>query len=705
MIRVNENDILVAEIPRSDAVVNCQYRGGKDSCTCSYYAGDDLPSKENVKKFMANCEKMYIAIASVHKAIYTLDQILSSYIYIFKGTLSDYKKARSFFLIKKNDIEIDKFYTTGERGYYTFNNKDDTIIALKNILFTKITRFEIRKVGTVYYLDVKVSDCWRDEIMKVKMQKSDLISTFNDYMYAEKAKGKSEKIAAIVFGVKYNTIIGNSNVEIDELVHESKYDDAELIKAINLGKRISPDVIWETNCSDGSEPNCDDNDVLLYSKFKNLCGWFVKQLDINNGLVDGVKTSGQGYKDGSAIREQYKNWRDYCSFTLDCNIIAGYQSTFSKVNYINKTNTGINIRPRFDRDTKKVKGLYIDVYNVQKDLTEDIEKILEKDYEVEALSLFDDTSPNSTIIELFNDFKTVMDYFDEGEKCVIENYSKENFLKDVFMSEEVYDSLYNLMMYKKNVLLQGAPGVGKTFLAKKFAYSIIGSTNDDQVEMIQFHQNFSYEDFIMGYKPNEAGFKLENGIFYNFCQKAKKYPEKKFFFIIDEINRGNLSKIFGELMMLIEGDKRGEKVKLAYKDEEFCVPKNVYLLGMMNTADRSLAIMDYALRRRFSFFDISPAFNAPSFKTYITQYISVDLAEKIISKFQNLNKNIADESTSGLGKGYCIGHSYFCVPPIEGQNEQDWYDSIIKYEITPLLYEYWWDDQDKANDCIKELIK
>ena len=290
----------------------------------------------------------------------------------------------------------------------------------------------------------------------------------------------------------------------------------------------------------------------------------------------------------------------------------------------------------------------------------------------------------------------------------IEPYDKMMFLSEVFMTSEQYDELLNLLAYKRNIILQGAPGVGKTFLAKRLAYSILGRKDSSHIEVVQFHQSYSYEDFMMGYRPVDEGFELKYGSFYNFCKRAENDTNQnsKYFFIIDEINRGNLSKIFGELMMLIEGDKRGEKVKLVYKDELFCVPDNVYIIGMMNTADRSLALMDYALRRRFSFFEVEPAFDKQSFKMHLSKYISTtNVVNKVLMRITELNNKIADEDSSGLGKGFCIGHSYFCVKPVEGQSDEEWYNAIIKYEIVPLLEEYWWDDKRKAEDCIKALLK
>ena len=286
-----------------------------------------------------------------------------------------------------------------------------------------------------------------------------------------------------------------------------------------------------------------------------------------------------------------------------------------------------------------------------------------------------------------------------------EKYDKNKFLQEVYITEKEYDKLKNLILDKKNIILQGSAGVGKSYAAKRLAYSIIGEKDNERVKMIQFHQSYSYEDFIMGYRPNENGFELKEGVFYKFCKEAEmdENKENKYFLIIDEINRGNISKIFGELFMLIENDKRGEEyaLELVYKDDEkFFVPENLYIIGLMNTADRSLAMLDYALRRRFIFIDIEPAFNKPQFKNDLeNKNIDKDLINKIIEKFTKLNETIKSDKT--LGKGYTIGHSYFCN--IKNLNKED-YKDIINYEIAPTLREYWFDNEDKAEKEIKELL-
>lgn len=271
-------------------------------------------------------------------------------------------------------------------------------------------------------------------------------------------------------------------------------------------------------------------------------------------------------------------------------------------------------------------------------------------------------------------------------------YSKDDFLNEVYMDEDTYNTLTELLEAKYNVILQGAPGVGKTFAAKRLAYSIMGQKDTSRVAMVQFHQSYSYEDFIQGYRPSKDGFELENGTFYKFCKEAEEDNERPYFFIIDEINRGNLSKILGELMMLIEKDKRGEKIKLLYSNEWFTVPQNVRIIGMMNTADRSLALMDYALRRRFAFFDFAPAFPSEGFKNYLAEKNSQKL-ESLITAVESLNNTISSDES--LGDGFRIGHSYFCT---DGEITDEWLKSVVEYEVIPLIKEYWFDEPTKVRD-------
>lgn len=268
------------------------------------------------------------------------------------------------------------------------------------------------------------------------------------------------------------------------------------------------------------------------------------------------------------------------------------------------------------------------------------------------------------------------------------------------MTSEDYDDLKDLLEYKKNIILQGAPGVGKTYAAKRLAYSIMGEKDDSRIGFVQFHQNYSYEDFVMGYKPTEdGGFELKNGVFHKFCTKAANQPDKKFFFIIDEINRGNLSKIFGELLMAIEESYRGDKVVLAYSESQFAVPKNIYIIGMMNTADRSLALMDYALRRRFSFKDMRPAFEIGSFVKY-RKGLNSELFDWVINKIIELNEEISNDDS--LGDGFCIGHSHFCnLSRVDSEKLQQ----IIKYDILPTLQEYWFDDKEKYEKWVNSLSR
>lgn len=315
--------------------------------------------------------------------------------------------------------------------------------------------------------------------------------------------------------------------------------------------------------------------------------------------------------------------------------------------------------------------------------------------ELEQMEFFQ--NPNGTFFKLTKDeYEFIMDMIREENpltsKDMNTSYTKKDFLSEVYMNENQYDRLSGVLLNKMNLILQGAPGVGKTFTAKRLAYSLMGEKDDSRIEFVQFHQNYSYEDFVMGYRPSGDSYELKYGIFYQFCKKAENQPDKKFFFIIDEINRGNLSKIFGELLMLIEKDYRGTKATLAYNGMPFSVPKNLYIVGMMNTADRSLAMIDYALRRRFSFFEMAPAFESKGFKEY-QHSLDNRTFNELISEIVKLNGEISRDKS--LGKGFCIGHSYFCGKTKETCTNE-WMRSVVNYDILPMLSEYWFDDDTKV---------
>lgn len=280
-------------------------------------------------------------------------------------------------------------------------------------------------------------------------------------------------------------------------------------------------------------------------------------------------------------------------------------------------------------------------------------------------------------------------------------YDRAGFLEEVFLTADDYDSLITLLIRKKNLILQGAPGVGKTFTAKRLAYSLIGERSSERICFVQFHQSYGYEDFVMGYRPKDSGFEMRDGVFLSFCKKAAADPDNDWFFIIDEINRGNVSKILGELLMLVETDKRGEDyaIRLQGSTDPFYVPENVYIIGMMNTADRSIALIDYALRRRFAFYTLEPAFENEGFRDYVESKNS-DRLTKVIDAVSKLNDEIAADPL--LGAGFKIGHSYFYVDdPIDARLLRD----IILYEIRPLLAEYWVDDTEKVQQWTARLLE
>ena len=314
---------------------------------------------------------------------------------------------------------------------------------------------------------------------------------------------------------------------------------------------------------------------------------------------------------------------------------------------------------------------------------------------------------------LLDELDALFDESDTGEQAPgtvtpaikdIPPYTDADLLSEAFISPEQLASLKTLVRRKKNVILQGAPGTGKTFLARRLAYDLVGKKDSGKVEFVQFHQNYAYEDFVQGLRPTKDGtFELKNGVFYHFCECAATHPGETYVFLIDEINRANVSKVFGELLMLIEGDNRGETCTLTYSGERFSVPENLYIIGMMNTADRSLALMDYALRRRFGFYHMEPVFGSDGFQVYTEQCATDELAQ-VVGRIQALNERIAEDPA--LGEGFRLGHSYFCHKDLASLNAEevhDWLSSVIEYDIRPQLEEYWFDEPDRARVEVEKL--
>ena len=290
---------------------------------------------------------------------------------------------------------------------------------------------------------------------------------------------------------------------------------------------------------------------------------------------------------------------------------------------------------------------------------------------------------------------------------VPEPYDVDSALQDLFVSRDQLTRILDSIKRRKNLILQGPPGVGKTFIARRIAWCLIGRKDSNPVEMVQFHQSYAYEDFVQGWRPTETGgFTLRNSVFFEFCKRAGESPNTPFVFIIDEINRGNLSRIFGELLMLIEADKRGSEyeIPLTYSatGKRFSVPENVHILGLMNTADRSLAMVDYALRRRFAFETLEPAYRTEEFRKYL---IDADVDESLVNRIGDsisaINQRIREDKD--LGPGFRIGHSYFVPSGNEDSPDERWFRTIVETQIEPLLREYWFDRPETVAELLETL--
>ena len=330
-----------------------------------------------------------------------------------------------------------------------------------------------------------------------------------------------------------------------------------------------------------------------------------------------------------------------------------------------------------------------------------------RDEKIELLSkgvynLLDEALVSDSSVETYSKFDT---------QVIPDTYSINDITADgCFLPQSKIKMILKRLQAKKNIILQGPPGTGKTWLAKRLAFALIGQRDDSKIKAVQFHPNLSYEDFIRGWRPSGEGkLTLVDGPFMEMIDNAIKDPDSKYVIVIEEINRGNPAQVFGEMLTLLETDKRtpDEALELSYKREDgerVFIPDNLYVIGTMNIADRSLALVDLALRRRFAFIDLEPTLGKP-WHDWVQSKNGIDSAtlKEIDSRITILNNEISADAS--LGTQFKVGHSY--VTPAVGMNITDakeWFNEVVETEIGPLLDEYWFDNLDKSKSAQKRLI-
>ncbi|WP_260675432.1 McrB family protein [Comamonas aquatica] len=300
---------------------------------------------------------------------------------------------------------------------------------------------------------------------------------------------------------------------------------------------------------------------------------------------------------------------------------------------------------------------------------------------------------------------------DEEEQTPVAGvYGVEDIVAEgCFVPEVELHSMLKQWQSKKNLILQGPPGTGKTWLAKRLAKALMGqkTVSDEQLRVVQFHPALSYEDFVRGYRPGGDGrLMLTDGVFLQVVQAAIAQPDVEHVLVIEEINRGNPAQVLGEMLTLLECSKRSraDAMELAYskvRGEKVYVPDNLYVIGTMNVADRSLALVDLALRRRFAFVNLVPSFNAAWQQWCESKGLDAVAIAHIQAGMQALNAEIAADRA--LGAQFQIGHSY--VTPHEPVHDaQAWFAEVVQSEIGPLLHEYWFDTPERADKAIAQLL-
>ena len=303
-----------------------------------------------------------------------------------------------------------------------------------------------------------------------------------------------------------------------------------------------------------------------------------------------------------------------------------------------------------------------------------------------------------------------LDQIPEG--VTLPPYSTDTIISEgCFLERARLDEILEHLRIKKNLILQGPPGTGKTWLARKLAFALMGQRNEGRIQAVQFHPNLSYEDFVRGWRPAGNGqLSLVDGPFLEMTNAARKDSSSVYVMVIEEINRGNPAQVFGEMLTLLESDKRSEADALALsyrrsESERVFVPENLYLIGTMNIADRSLALVDLAFRRRFAFQELEPTFGQ-AWRDWVNKYnhLSVEFLNDIEARILALNRQITEDRS--LGRQFRVGHSYVTPPVgVEIQDARQWFRRVVEKEIGPLLEEYWYDAADTAQQATSSLLE
>lgn len=495
-----------------------------------------------------------------------------------------------------------------------------------------------------------------------------------------------------------------SIIENDSEIHQLL--DRDIAGYVHSDRMIAQDILWWKWPTMRNKKNEVPSDMNDYVKFKHLLEYFVAHLnyvDSANTKAKGYNEyikpyvdantfvkSGQGYNEGS-IQKQVKPWSVYAEGELCINVYA--PNIRSKGTYINWKGTGVNVNA--DWDNGGITGLKLVYYSEDED--EQSWQDLNCSFTNEALGLFDSKEPNDVLKTFFDNYKLV-------------------FMEDQYKFSRNGFEWSKLLKKRKNVILQGAPGTGKTYSTAEVALLTLGKNCDysnhekvmetyhearknEEIFFTTFHQSMDYENFVEGLKPivqkNDNGkvigvtYDIVPGIFKLACEAAKNKPVV---LIIDEINRGNVSKIFGELITLLEADKRQDQnpanhsldVTLPYSHENFSVPGNLYILGTMNTTDRSTGTLDYALRRRFSFVTLTA--DVKIIDAYYNGKGDQVTGQKAKEYFENVEKFIQENKLGEVDiSDLMVGHSYFLADNIADLDQR------MKYDVVPLLQEYYKD--------------